>query len=138
MAAVWGTDAHILQTLDAASKHLIRSKPNRAPTIVRVIKTIAAPSACALLMVCSGSPSSAQDKPLSQQESFAFGVGFTSGIVTTTCMLEDADLLSTDEARLFMQGVLESIVEKETGSRLEASKEGYAVAKRKFPDCPIP
>ncbi|CAK23298.1 hypothetical protein [Synechococcus sp. CS-197] len=53
-------------------------------------------------------------------------------------MLEDADLLSTDEARLFMQGVLESIVEKETGSRLEASKEGYAVAKRKFPDCPIP
>lgn len=89
-------------------------------------------------MVCSGSPSSAQDKQLSQQESFVFGVGFTSGILTTTCMLEETDLLTTVEARLFMQGMLESIVEKETGLRLEASKEGYAVARRKFPDCPIP
>ena len=106
--------------------------------IVRMIKAIAAPSAFALLMVCSASPSSAQNKQPSQEESFAFGVGFTSGILTTTCMLEDADLLTTDEARLFMQGMLESIVEQETGLRLEASKEGYAVAKRKFPDCPIP
>ena len=106
--------------------------------IVRVVNAIAAPSAFALMMVCSAPPSNAQDKQFSQEESFAFDVGFTSGILTTTCMLEDVELLTTDEARLFMQGVLESIVEKETGLRLKAIKEGYAVARRKFPDCPIP
>ena len=87
-------------------------------------------------MLCSASPSSTHDKQFSQEESVFVGVGFTTGILTTTCLLEDVDLLTTNEARLFMQGMQESMVEKETGLRLEASKEGYAVARRKFPDCP--
>ncbi len=87
-------------------------------------------------MVCSASPSSTHDKQFSQEESVLVGVGLTTGIITTTCLLQDVDLLTTNAARLFMQGMQESMVEKKTGLRLEASKAGFAVARRKFPDCP--
>jgi hypothetical protein len=39
----------------------------------------------------------------SQEESVLVGVGFTTGIITTTCLLQDVDLLTTKEARLFMK-----------------------------------
>lgn len=99
----------------------------------------ATPWALGLMLFTLTTPTlGAHGRDLSQDESFAFDVGMVSGILSTTCMMEQAGILSSTDAGLFLQGVLQSMAEKETGLRLQASREGYAVGRRKYPNCPIP